>query len=446
MALLQLPLNNEHAIELNTPNRNEILKDGLPKHTKYKILGKGAFGTVFKAIFRGQPVAVKIVRNVGKANVQSMTSETQILGWNHRNIIRILKVETTPNFGIVIMERFVSQNLQEIIDAKKLPLEHRIFISLDILSALSHCHKRNLLHLDVKPQNVLIAFAGIQPKLQNENLTTLYHRRQYVCKLCDFGASMKIDAPETTSKGNARGTIRYMAPEALREEPLTAATDIYSLGIIMWQMRQRRLPYHWIACNEVVAYQVVKNKLRPDSAAAARNLKNTPHGCTSALHATMQRHHTCHCTNSTAEEITYHSLIHLTNVLNRAKQPEEQLRFSDCAVEESKPLSERRPFASLSAKMNVTRNLSAELSSSKSPAAPRSPLTPKNAITFQQQTQQKRSKCDVADVLVLFEDILRLHDRDKENKYEALFRACWSDGPLSRPCTAKLRKSLTELL
>lgn len=52
-ALLQLPLNNEHAIELNTPNRNEILKDGLPKHTKYKILGKGAFGTVFKAIFRG---------------------------------------------------------------------------------------------------------------------------------------------------------------------------------------------------------------------------------------------------------------------------------------------------------------------------------------------------------------------------------------------------------
>uniref|UniRef100_A0A034W829 non-specific serine/threonine protein kinase n=1 Tax=Bactrocera dorsalis TaxID=27457 RepID=A0A034W829_BACDO len=439
MALLQVPPNTEQAIVLNTPNRNEILKDGLPTHTKYKILGRGAFGTVFKAIYRGQPVAVKIVRNVSKANAQSMRSEMHILGWKHRNIIRILKVETTLNFGIVIMERLVGQSLQDVLEATVLPLEHRIYITLDILSALSYCHKQNLLHLDVKPQNVLISFVGVQQHLRDETLTTAFSRRQYVCKLCDFGASLKIDSPMTSPKGNARGTVRYMSPEALREEPLTAAADVYSLGITMWQMRQRRLPYHIIVCNEVVAYQVVKNKLRPDSAAPTN-----PTNCTSVVHTTMDRHHKCYCANLTAEEITYHSLVHLTNVLNRTKQPEEQLRFSDCSAEELHQSADRRPFASLNGKMNVMRNLSNELNCSKSPLAQKSPTNKKPIILRQQQ--QRSTKGDVVDLLVLFEDILRLHDRDKEQSYEAIYKACWCDEPMLRPNALLLRKRLVELL
>ncbi|XP_018788634.1 PREDICTED: probable serine/threonine-protein kinase DDB_G0276181 isoform X2 [Bactrocera latifrons] len=439
MALLQVPPNSEQAIVLNTPNRNEILKDGLPTHTKYKILGRGAFGTVFKAIYRGQPVAVKIVRNVSKANAQSMRSEMHILGWKHRNIIRILKVETTLNFGIVIMERLVGQSLQDVLEATVLPLEHRIYITLDILSALSYCHKQHLLHLDVKPQNVLISFVGVQQHLRVETLTTAFSRRQYVCKLCDFGASLKIDSPMTSPKGNARGTVRYMSPEALREEPLTAATDIYSLGITMWQMWQRRLPYHIIACNEVVAYQVVKNKLRPDSAAPTNSTN-----CTSVVHTNMDRDHKCYCGNLTAEEITYHSLVHLTNVLNRTKQPEEQLRFSDCSAEELHQSAARRPFASLNAKMNVMRNLNTELNCSKSPIAQKSPKNKKPIIIRQQQ--QRSTRGDVVDLLVLFEDILRLHDRDKEESYEAIYKACWCDEPMLRPNHLLLRKRLVELL
>ncbi|XP_011190074.2 uncharacterized protein LOC105216982 [Zeugodacus cucurbitae] len=437
MALLQVPPNSEQAIVLNTPNRNEILKDGLPTHTKYKILGRGAFGTVFKAIYRGQPVAVKIVRNVSKANDQSMRSEMHILGWKHRNIIRILKVETTQNFGIVIMERLVGQSLQEILEATMLPLQHRIYITLDILSALSYCHKRSLLHLDVKPQNVLISFVGMQQNLRYETLSNAFRHRQYVCKLCDFGASLKIDSPTPSPKGNARGTMRYMAPEALREEPLTPATDIYSLGITMWQMRQRRLPYHSIACNEVVAYQVVKNKLRPDS-----TTPNNTTNCTSALH----RHHKCYCANFTAEEITYHSLVQLTNVLNRTKQPEEQLRFSDCGADqvELHQATVRRPFASLNAKMNVMRNLSAELNCSKSPVAQKSPANERPMLI--QRQQQQRKKSDVVDLLAMFEDILRLSDCNKEQSYETIYKACWCDEPTLRPNALLLRKRLIELL
>ncbi|XP_053964414.1 raf homolog serine/threonine-protein kinase Raf [Anastrepha ludens] len=441
MALLQLPPNNEQAIVLNTPNRNEILKEGVPAHSKYTILGRGAFGTVFKAIYRGQPVAVKIVRNVSKANAQSMRNEMQILGWKHRNIIQIFKVEITPNFGIVIMEQFMGKSLQEIIEATQLPLEHRIFITLDILSALSYCHNRRLLHLDVKPQNVLVSFVGTQPQLRDETLSTLFARRQYVCKLCDFGASLKIDSPKLAPRGNARGTMRYMSPEALREESLTPAADIYSLGITMWQMRERCLPYRWIACNEVVAYQVVKNKLRPDIA-------NIANGCKSALLTTMPLHHKCHCANLPVEEITYHSLVHLTNVLNRTKQPEEQLRFSDCGVEEVHQVVERRPFASLNAKINVMRNLNVELNSMKSPVAQRSPLKQTKELV-KQQLKHQQEQCtpdDVVDPLAMFGDMLSLHDHNKEQSYETLCRACWCDEPVLRVKASVLRNKLVELL
>nr|XP_036219130.1 probable serine/threonine-protein kinase CPE1738 isoform X2 [Bactrocera oleae] len=372
-----------------------------------------------------------------------MRNEMHILSWKHRNIIRILKVETTPNFGIVIMERLVGHSLQDVLEATMLPLEHRIYITLDILSALSFCHKRNLLHLDIKPQNVLISFVGVQQNLRDETLSIAFSRRQYVCKLCDFGASLKIDSPMASPKGNARGTMRYMSPEALREETLTPATDIYSLGITMWQMRQRRLPYESIACNEVVAYQVVKNKLRPDSATPTN-----PTNCTSVvhanMHANMHRHHKCYCANLTAEEITYHSLVHLTNVLNRTKQPEEQLRFSDCSAEEMHQPADRRPFASLNAKINVMRNLSTELNYSKSPNAQKSP-TIKRPIIVQRQ-QQQRTKGDVADLLVLFEDTLRLNDRNKEQSYQTIYKDCWCDEPMLRPNALLLRKRLVELL
>lgn len=233
--------------------------------------------------------------------------------------------------------------------------------------------------------------------------------------------------------------MRYMSPEALREEPLTPATDIYSLAITMWQMRQRRLPYQSIACNEVVAYQVVKNKLRPDC-----TVPNNPANCTSTLHTTMHRQHKCYCANLTAEEITYHSLVQLTNVLNRTKQPEEQLRFSDCSAEELQQSAARRPFASLNAKVNVMRNLSAELNCSKSPVAQKSP-TNKGTILIPRQ-QQQRTKGDVVDLLVLFENIFRLNDHNKEQDYEKLYKACWCDEPKLRPNALLLQKRLLELL
>lgn len=103
------------------------------------------------------------------------------------------------------MERFQGQCLQIILDSIELPIRHILkyiytilcfllsnsfcSVSIDLISALSYCHSKKLLHLDVKPQNVLVELNGF-PAYDHLILTVSY--RKYICKLCDFGSSMKI--------------------------------------------------------------------------------------------------------------------------------------------------------------------------------------------------------------------------------------------------------------
>ena len=92
--------------------------------------------------------------------------------------------------------------------------------------ALAHCHKRGVLHLDVKPANVLVSRRG-------------------VCKLGDFGCSI-VTSKKRVSSGNKAflvGTPGYQAPELLLGKVPTAACDVYSLGLLFWQLDSREVPY-----------------------------------------------------------------------------------------------------------------------------------------------------------------------------------------------------------
>ncbi|KAM8711460.1 hypothetical protein ACLKA7_000580 [Drosophila subpalustris] len=261
---MKMSYTKEKGIVLTTPKRKELLKDGPPesKCSRSHILGRGSFGTVFKAIYREHAVALKIIKN---SAVATLHSEAHVLNWKHKNIVRLIKLESTPEFGLIIMERPNGLCLQRVVDTLPLPLVHRVLITLDVLAALRYCHAQRVLHLDVKPPNILIAL-GI--KASNSNI------RSYICKLCDFGSSIKLDEScDGSSRNNAKGTLRYMSPEALRCATLTCASDIYSLGITMWQLQARRLPFYTLSCNETIAYHVVKHHLRPDDYARLEELQ-----------------------------------------------------------------------------------------------------------------------------------------------------------------------------
>ncbi|KAJ6636679.1 Serine/threonine-protein kinase-transforming protein mos [Pseudolycoriella hygida] len=237
-----------------SPNQNDYVNFVSSQNQKCHILGRGGYGCVYRAIYRDQPVAVKIIQKNNKESKKSATRESNILGWNHENIVNVLKVTPLENCFTIIMERFQGICLQQLINEIKLSLWHRVRILTDVANGLMFCHTKGLVHLDIKPKNIFVAFDG----------------DNYKCKIFDFGCS------SFTSKDSCKkiqcGTIRYMSPDILQGFNIGFHDDIYSFGITMWQLKSNVDPYNNIPSNEIVAYHVVKNRLRPDSKHDAINV------------------------------------------------------------------------------------------------------------------------------------------------------------------------------
>uniref|UniRef100_A0A182NHI5 non-specific serine/threonine protein kinase n=1 Tax=Anopheles dirus TaxID=7168 RepID=A0A182NHI5_9DIPT len=288
-------------ISFDTPNRERFLRDDFrTKRDSYAILGRGSYGIVIKASYRGRPIAVKILEKRSthrhRTRYDSLLNEANALKLRHDNIVTVLKIVDDVQFGLVLMERFDGYCLQRILSLPRnqpIAVQHKLLILCDIISGLCFCHRHKLVHLDVKPQNVIVTING------RANVADL--TRNYLCKLCDFGSSMRLEPWQRNETLVNRGTIRYMAPELLRgqsrpNDGFTERADIYSFGVTMWQLEEDRFPYEEIPCNEVIAYNVVKKGLRPDSvtavAAFGRRVTNQqgpiPTGRFGCLHGSLR--------------------------------------------------------------------------------------------------------------------------------------------------------------
>ncbi|XP_058459085.1 uncharacterized protein LOC131435335 isoform X2 [Malaya genurostris] len=263
-------------INFDTPNRDRFLRDEFPHRNRYTVLGRGSYGVVIKAQYKGKSVAVKIVEKQKKyrCRYDSLRNESNVMNLKHENIVRVLKIISGAQYGLVIMERFDGHCLQNILNENyMITIYHRLMILCDIINGLCFCHRNHIVHLDVKPQNVIVCLL----KLGCQSNGQCSHVRKYTCKLCDFGSSILLNNLNLNEKSSNRGTIRYMAPELLRGMGnISEMADIYSFGITMWQLSEGRDPYDSISSNDAVAYNVVKKKLRPDSVTTADILRTEP--------------------------------------------------------------------------------------------------------------------------------------------------------------------------
>ncbi|XP_076386028.1 proto-oncogene serine/threonine-protein kinase mos isoform X2 [Megachile rotundata] len=190
---------------LDTPNRRKILQDGLPdKHGT--ILGSGAFGTVYKASYKGDHVAVKMMRT--EKCFDALSSEKHASSLKHSNIVKVLIIEQGVSLSLIAME-LCGPTLQDRLDETALTKFERISILRGVASALQFCHDAGIIHADVKPKNILISTDGLP-------------------KLTDFGSSVLIG--ESNENIKFCGTPGYTAPEVLKGNIPTPLADIYSLG------------------------------------------------------------------------------------------------------------------------------------------------------------------------------------------------------------------------
>ncbi|XP_011315285.1 serine/threonine-protein kinase mos [Fopius arisanus] len=207
-------------LSIDTPNRLRIVENGPPKVEENSIIGCGAFGTVYRASYKGSEVAAKIVKRRRNSD-QTVRAERNAASLAHSNIVRVFGVEEGGIWSLVTME-LCGTSLQDKLDETALDRTERINTWLAVSRALEFCHSAGIVHADVKPKNVLIAADG-QPKL------------------ADFGNSVVIG--EEYPLAMLRGTPGYLAPEITKGNPPSPSSDIYSLGILAWQLLSRESPF-----------------------------------------------------------------------------------------------------------------------------------------------------------------------------------------------------------
>ncbi|DBA13429.1 TPA: hypothetical protein GDO54_018625 [Pyxicephalus adspersus] len=222
-------------------------------------LGSGGFGSVYRATYRGQTVALKKVKRCSKnrlASRQSFWAELNAARLCHPHVVRILAASAIcpgdpGSPGTVIMEYAGSSTLHQRIYGRGPPLGRAdcLRYARHIADGLRFLHRGGVVHLDLKPANVLLAPGDL-------------------CKIGDFGCSQRLqerdDGGEACSNQlrHLGGTYSHRAPELLRGEPVTTKADIYSFGVTLWQMVARELPY--TGDRQCVLYAVVAYDLRPE--------------------------------------------------------------------------------------------------------------------------------------------------------------------------------------
>ncbi|CAK9829405.1 Serine/threonine-protein kinase mos [Anthophora retusa] len=218
--------NHLFSFNIDTPNRQKILEDGLP--TKHgTLLGSGGFGTVYKASYKGNQVAAKVMQTEKCSNVLNCEKHASLL--RHSNIVKVLMIEQGASLSLITME-LCGTSLQNYLDEKMLAKNERVSILKGVASALQFCHTAGIVHADVKPKNILMSADG-QPKLT------------------DFGSSILMEEP---NDNESHGTPGYAAPEVLKGDTPTFAADIYSLGIVAWQMISRKLPFEGLHSHTII--------------------------------------------------------------------------------------------------------------------------------------------------------------------------------------------------
>ncbi|XP_048776064.1 mitogen-activated protein kinase kinase kinase 13-A-like isoform X2 [Ostrea edulis] len=194
--------------------------------TDLQWLGSGAQGAVFLGKLNGEEVAVKKVRDVNETDIKNLRR------LNHPNVITFKGVCTQAPCYCIIMEYCPYGQLYEVLrDGKEIPPALILDWAKQIASGMHYLHIHKIIHRDLKSPNVLVA-------------------KNDVVKISDFGTSRTWN--EKSTKMSFAGTVAWMAPEVIRNEPCSEKVDIWSFGVVVWELLSSEIPYKDVDSSAII--------------------------------------------------------------------------------------------------------------------------------------------------------------------------------------------------
>jgi tRNA A-37 threonylcarbamoyl transferase component Bud32 len=195
-------------------------------------VGQGGMAVVYRAQDETlkREVAIKVLHPHLLAEPESkarLEREAQAVAkLQHDNILQVFDYSGTGALSSYIVTEFIDgQTLKQFLSARKTPLpEVAALISIELGTALAHAHSLGIIHRDIKPENVMV-------------------RKDGMLKLMDFGVAQILDLERMTVTGQLLGSPAYMAPELFEGKPLDVRTDVFSVGVMLYQMATSALPF-----------------------------------------------------------------------------------------------------------------------------------------------------------------------------------------------------------
>ena len=233
---------------------DNVVGKSLGRYQVIKSLGAGGMGEVYLAedTLLKRRVAVKLLNNISNKNQDHLRRFFQearsASALNHPNILTIHEIGEAGETRYIVSEFIEGKTLREIILEKSLQLPEILDIAIQIANALSAAHAAHIVHRDIKPENIMIRPDGFV-KVLDFGLAKLIEQKN----LSILGLEKSTVKQNETAKGVILGTVQYMSPEQAKGEKVDARTDIFSFGVLIYEMIAGRTPFAGESVPETLA-------------------------------------------------------------------------------------------------------------------------------------------------------------------------------------------------